>query len=61
MAPLPFGAGLKGKFIDAMTQGTPNVTTAVGAEGMLHQGRMGRTDGRNRTTDSRCGRAVVSG
>lgn len=38
VAPLPFGAGLKGKFIDAMAQGTPNVTTAVGAEGMLHQG-----------------------
>ena len=37
LAPLPFGAGLKGKFIDAMTQGTPNVTTAVGAEGMVHQ------------------------
>ncbi len=38
LAPLPFGAGLKGKFIDAMAQGTPNVTTAVGAEGMMHQG-----------------------
>jgi glycosyltransferase involved in cell wall biosynthesis len=38
LAPLPFGAGLKGKFIDAMAQGTPNVTTAVGAEGMLYQG-----------------------
>lgn len=38
LAPLPFGAGLKGKFIDAMAQGTPNVTTAVGAEAMLHQG-----------------------
>ena len=38
LAPLPFGAGLKGKFIDAMAQGTPNVTTAVGAEGMVHQG-----------------------
>lgn len=37
LAPLPFGAGLKGKFIDAMAQGTPNVTTAVGAEGMIHQ------------------------
>ncbi|KOO57859.1 glycosyltransferase [Rheinheimera sp. KL1] len=39
LAPLPFGAGLKGKFIDAMAQGTPNVTTAVGAEGMVHQGQ----------------------
>lgn len=39
LAPLTFGAGLKGKFIDAMQQGTPNVTTAIGAEGMLHQGQ----------------------
>ncbi|WP_288739635.1 glycosyltransferase [uncultured Rheinheimera sp.] len=39
LAPLPFGAGLKGKFIDAMMQGTPNVTTGVGTEGMLHQGQ----------------------
>ncbi|MDF3125526.1 glycosyltransferase [Rheinheimera sp. 1928-s] len=38
LAPLAFGAGLKGKFIDAMLQGTPNVTTAIGAEGMVHQG-----------------------
>lgn len=34
LAPLPFGAGLKGKFIDAMQTGTPSVTTAIGAEGM---------------------------
>ncbi|MBU1621186.1 MAG: glycosyltransferase family 4 protein [Gammaproteobacteria bacterium] len=39
LAPLAFGAGLKGKFIDAMLQGTPNVTTAIGAEGMVHQGQ----------------------
>ena len=34
LAPLRFGAGLKGKFIDAMLNGTPNVTTPIGAEGM---------------------------
>lgn len=34
LAPLRFGAGLKGKFIDAMQTGTPAVTTTVGAEGM---------------------------
>ena len=34
LAPLRFGAGLKGKFIDAMTVGTPSVTTPIGAEGM---------------------------
>jgi len=34
LAPLRFGAGLKGKLIDAMQCGTPSVTTSIGAEGM---------------------------
>lgn len=34
LAPLPFGAGLKGKLLEAMQCGTPSVTTAIGAEGM---------------------------
>ena len=34
LAPLRFGAGLKGKLIDAMQNGTPSITTSVGAEGM---------------------------
>jgi glycosyltransferase involved in cell wall biosynthesis len=34
LAPLRFGAGIKGKLIDAMLCGTPNVTTPVGAEAM---------------------------
>jgi O-antigen biosynthesis protein len=34
LAPLRFGAGLKGKFIDAMLNGTPSVTTKIGAEAM---------------------------
>ena len=34
LAPLRFGAGLKGKLIDAMLNGTPSVTTEIGAEGM---------------------------
>jgi O-antigen biosynthesis protein len=34
LAPLRFGAGLKGKLIDAMQCGTPSVTTSVGAEGI---------------------------
>ncbi|KAB8154198.1 glycosyltransferase [Kordia sp. TARA_039_SRF] len=34
LAPLRFGAGLKGKFIDAMQNGTPCATTSIGAEGM---------------------------
>jgi glycosyltransferase involved in cell wall biosynthesis len=34
LAPLQFGAGLKGKLIDAMQTGTPSVATTIGAEGM---------------------------
>ena len=34
MAPLRFGAGIKGKLTEAMICGTPSVTTAIGAEGM---------------------------
>ena len=34
LAPLQFGAGLKGKLIDSMQYGTPNITTTIGAEGM---------------------------
>lgn len=34
LAPLRFGAGLKGKFFDAMESGTPSVTTSVGMEGI---------------------------
>ncbi|WPN55478.1 glycosyltransferase [Pseudomonas sp. P9_31] len=34
LAPLRFGAGIKGKLVDAMLTGTPSVTTPIGAEGM---------------------------
>lgn len=34
LAPLQFGAGIKGKLIEAMKNGTPSVTTEIGAEGM---------------------------
>lgn len=34
LAPLRFGAGLKGKLFDAMLTGTPSITTEIGAEGM---------------------------
>lgn len=35
LAPLHFGAGIKGKLLDAMACGTPSITTAIGSEGML--------------------------
>ena len=35
LAPLRFGAGIKGKLSRAMQNGTPTVTTSIGAEGMF--------------------------
>lgn len=35
LAPLRFGAGLKGKLIDAMQCGTPSVMTPIASEGMF--------------------------
>ncbi|WP_299438187.1 glycosyltransferase [uncultured Aquimarina sp.] len=35
LAPLRFGAGIKGKLAEAMLCGTPSTTTTIGAEGML--------------------------
>jgi O-antigen biosynthesis protein len=35
LAPLRFGAGLKGKLYESMIYGTPNVTTSIGAEGFI--------------------------
>ncbi|WP_299213518.1 glycosyltransferase [uncultured Aquimarina sp.] len=35
LAPLRFGAGIKGKLAEAMLCGTPSVTSTIGAEGML--------------------------
>lgn len=34
LAPLRFGAGIKGKLLSAMQNGAPSVTTTLGAEGM---------------------------
>ena len=34
LAPLRFGAGIKGKLTRAMLNGTPSVTSSIGAEGM---------------------------
>jgi len=37
LAPLRFGAGIKGKLTSAMLCGTPSVTTTIGAEGMCDE------------------------
>lgn len=34
LAPIPFGAGIKGKLLESMIYGLPNVTSTIGAEGM---------------------------
>jgi len=39
LAPLRFGAGLKGKLVEAMECGTPSVTTEIGAEGIAGEER----------------------
>ncbi|MEP1150249.1 MAG: glycosyltransferase family 4 protein [Balneola sp.] len=41
LAPLRFGAGLKGKLVDAMRYGTPSVTTDIGAEGLFTENGWG--------------------
>lgn len=35
LAPLRFGAGIKGKLLEAMQCGTPSITTSIGAESMF--------------------------
>ena len=46
LAPLRFGAGLKGKIVDAWYHGLPVVTTPVGAEGMIRM-RDGNSKSKN--------------
>ena len=41
LAPLRFGAGLKGKLVESMRWGTPSVTTSIGAEGIAEDQRWG--------------------
>ncbi len=35
LAPIRFGAGIKGKLLDAMIMQTPSITTSLGSEGMF--------------------------
>ena len=37
LAPIRFGAGIKGKLLDAMIMQTPSITTSIGAEGMYEE------------------------
>jgi len=37
LAPIVFGAGLKGKFVDAVYAGLPSVTSTIGAEGLFKE------------------------
>lgn len=37
LAPIPFGAGVKGKFVDAMSVGTPSISSSIGVEAMQHK------------------------
>lgn len=37
LAPIRFGAGIKGKLLDAMIMQTPSITTSLGSEGMHDQ------------------------
>ncbi|HMR18460.1 MAG TPA: glycosyltransferase [Sphingobacterium sp.] len=39
LAPIPAGAGIKGKFVDAMYGGTPSVSSTIGTEGMVKNGK----------------------
>lgn len=39
LAPIPFGAGLKGKLWESMRFGLPNITSPIGAEGMHENGK----------------------
>ncbi|CAN5722249.1 glycosyltransferase family 4 protein [soil metagenome] len=50
LAPLRFGAGLKGKLADAMACGTPSVTTSIGSEGMCGELAWGGAIGEDSAT-----------
>lgn len=55
LAPLRFGAGVKGKILDAIRNGLPTVSTPIGWEGIL--GGSGVTDFQAETPEAFCSKA----
>jgi O-antigen biosynthesis protein len=45
LSPLRFGAGIKGKHVDAWKSGLPVVTTRIGSEGMVEDDKLGTFGG----------------
>eukprot|EP00977_Amphora_coffeiformis_P011552 scaffold2778_cov168-Amphora_coffeaeformis.AAC.7 len=59
LAPLRFGAGLKGKFVEAWQSGLPVVTTPIGAEGFFHLETLHSFPGRVASSDEAFVKAVL--
>jgi glycosyltransferase involved in cell wall biosynthesis len=60
LAPLRFGAGIKGKIADAWSAGIPVVTTPIGAEGMRVLGSFAGVIASNEAELERAAAAIVS-
>ena len=60
LAPLRFGAGIKGKIVDAWTFGMPVVTTPIGSEGMTRQIHDNDDDNKHLHDDAEFGGSIAS-
>jgi hypothetical protein len=58
LAPLRFGAGLKGKVFDAALWGTPTVMTQIAAEGLFEEDTLGVV-ALDEASDSRLAQAII--